>query len=438
MWRAYRTRRRDRIVDMIRVNSEVERLRRVVVQPPGPALERMLPEHIVPESSQYLLFDDLVDVTQAQQEHAELCEVLGTMAEVLTFQDLLTEVLSDDTSRGALIDEVVALHGLADAAERTLRSLAPAPLAASMIVGTAGGEVGEEPLFHPAPNLIFTRDLAAVVGELVVVGNASKAVRRRETLMSWAVVNGHPLFDGSTVSRTSRRVHSEGGSAPLTVEGGDVLVISNSLVCIGASERTSWAMIVALADELLDEGFTRVLVAEMPKQRSSMHLDTVFTMVSWDAGVVYAPLLEPGGREEAKAIRLRRVGAATAVEELQCDLFDALAQEGHPLTAIACGGGHPIHSRREQWTDGANYVALGPGVVVGYARNRHTAREMESSGFKVMDPATFLDMVRRDFGGDGGALLDSGRRVAVHLTGSELSRGRGGPRCLTMPLWRDG
>jgi arginine deiminase len=423
---------------MIRVNSEVERLRRVVVHPPGPAHERMMPEHIVPESPQYLLFDDLVDVPAAQAEHRELCEVLSSVAEVVYLQELLAEVLQASSARASLVEAVAGLHRLPDSAQRAMCAMSGADLAATMVVGTLGGAVDGQPLFHPAPNLIFTRDLAAVVGELVIVGNASKRARQRETLMSWAVVGAHPVFGEGAVSRVSQRVHEGGGSAPLTVEGGDVLVISSSLVCIGASERTSWAMIIALADELLDSGFTRVLVVEMPKQRSSMHLDTVFTMASWDTGVVYSPLLERGGREEAKAIRLRRVGSATVVEDLDCHLFEALALEGHPLSAIQCGGGHPIHARREQWTDGANYVALGPGVVIGYARNRHTAKEMAQAGFEVITPARFLAVVAQDFGGDGGALIDSGRRIAVHLTGSELSRGRGGPRCLTMPLWRDG
>ena len=196
-------------------------------------------------------------------------------------------------------------------------------------------------------------------------------------------------------------------------------------------------MIVRLAKELLDEGLTRVLVVEMPKQRSSMHLDTVFTMADRGVGVVYPPLLEAGGPEEAKVLRLRQVDGETVIDDLDLHLRGALAGEGHPMNMVQCGGGHPIHARREQWTDGANYVALGPGLVVGYARNHRTAVAMGDAGFEILSPQGFLSVLASEYGGDVNELLCSDRRIAVHLVGSELSRGRGGPRCLTCPVERE-
>ena len=423
---------------MIKVSSEVGRLRQVVVHPPGRALERMLPAHIDPHSPDYVLFDDLVHLPQAQREHADLRAVLGTVAEVHLFEDMCIQAFGEKLARSQVVDWLSDQGLVADGWLRDMENMTPEAFTQTLIVGTAEGDLDGEALMPPLPNLIFARDLAAVVGDLVVVSNASKRARHRESVLAWALVDHHPLFQDLDISSVARKAR---GSRPLTIEGGDVLVVSDSLVVIGASERTSWSMIVQLAEEILDRGYSRVMVVEMPKQRSSMHLDTVFTQVSWDRCVVYKPLLEKGSREEASITRLSREGTngegRTTVARLPGDLLDALAIEGHPLQATFCGGGHPVHQHREQWTDGANYVALGPGIVVGYARNEHTGAEMERAGFEVMDARNFLQMFKRDFQGDPEALLDSGMQIAVHIKGSELSRGRGGPRCLTLPLERE-
>jgi arginine deiminase len=418
---------------VVRVTSETQRLKRVIVQPPGEALERMLPEHIQASSPDYLLFDDLVHLPTARREHDLLRAVLGTFAEVLTFEHLLAEVLEDPACREGLLGAVCSRHGLDDAAARRLAELDSAELTRVLLVGA----LGAEDLFPPVPNLVFTRDLAAVAGGLVVVANASKEARRREAALAWAVVDYHPLFRGVPVSDCSRRIRDEGGSTPLTLEGGDVAVVSSSLVCIGASERTSWSMIAMLARDLAQAGFTRILVVEMPKRRSSMHLDTVFTLLDWDRAAVYRPILERNGPEGVHVIRIVPRGGDLTFEAPEGDLLDVLADEGHPLRVAWCGGGHPVHARREQWTDGTNYVALAPGVVLGYSRNEHTARDLERQGFRVVQADAFLRLLRTDFHDDADRLIESGRSYAVHLDASELSRGRGGPRCLTLPIERE-
>ncbi|HYX21997.1 MAG TPA: arginine deiminase family protein, partial [Thermoanaerobaculia bacterium] len=217
-----------------------------------------------------------------------------------------------------------------------------------------------------------------------------------------------------------------------TLEGGDVLVLREDLLAIGYSERTEKTTIERLAESFkkLKSPIKRLLVVAIPPERSFMHLDTVFTMISQDECLVYGPMILPDGAEEADVYEcdLTKREITWTTEK---DLLSALKAQKLDLRPIRCGGQDPIAERREQWTDGANAFALAPGVVLMYDRNEATAAELARCGYTVVDEADLL-MGREEL-----ELWKPARKYVIQLAAHELSRARGGPRCMTMPLVRE-
>jgi len=401
----------------IGVTSEVGRLRKVICHSPGPELT------VVTPSNRFdYLFDDILDLEIARREHSRFVTILSRFAEVLEVSDLLREVLEIPEAR----DYVVRNSG--DAIRDRARELSGEELARLYIEGeqSTGGalaalvnEVGYA--LPPLPNLFFTRDSAAVVGRRVMIASMRHEVRWSEEVLSHALFSYHPalgngglLYDGSDERRLNVRL-----------EGGDVHVVRRDLLAVGMSERTTAAGIDQLAEILFREDqVTDLLVVLMPAHRSAIHLDMIFTVLDRDLCCVYPPYFFGPTRLPVLHVRKGEAGVREA-----SDLFSALEQLGTPLQPVFCGGEHRTMQEREQWASGCNFVAVGPGQVLAYARNEHTLDALHrEAGFRVIRGVDFLT---------GDEEPGEDERFVLTFEGSELVRGGGGPRCMTLPVLRE-
>ncbi len=406
----------------VRVTSEVGRLRRVLLHTPGRELLA-----VTPTTREDFLYDDIIDLELARREHQRFKAILSRFSEVHEVRDLLEEVADMPEVRTFLIEHVVHVAQSAPLGQ-TLSELTAADLVSTFVEGRP---VERGPLqrvlnaaayaLPPLPNLFFTRDAAMVVGEGVVIGSMRYNVRWTEEVLMKTLFQFHPLLGNGGLIYDG----SEERRAGYTIEGGDLHVLREDVALLGLSERSSPAAFDAMAERLVHEqGITDVFVVVLPVDRAMIHLDMIFTMVDREHCVVFPPSFVGPTRCPVLHYHAGRDG----MREVP-NLFAGLRTVDLPLEPIFCGGDDRTFQEREQWSSGCNFVALRPGLVLGYSRNERTYREMErQAGYRIVRALDFLT---------GAASIEEDERAAIIFEGSELVRGGGGARCMTMPFLRD-
>lgn len=418
----------------LEVRSEIGRLRRVLVHRPGREIDWM-----VPALMDRLLFDDILYGDDARWEHEIFRGVLSAAgAEVLDPEDLLRDVLEDAEVRASVLRRLGAddTTGSAEEVVEELSELDASALATALVAGLPaenfrpGERIQHFYRLPPVPNYFFQRDPQVVMGDRVLVSSMATSARAREPYLSSLAFEHHPKLAGWA---EMIRLGDDGGDDFVRrpwVEGGDVLVPAADVLMVGVSERTNRYGVDSLAKHLQgrDSGFRHLVVVEIPSRRSYMHLDTVFTFIDHGLCLGFAPVIDPSGFEASDVYRVD-LGSREISYTVCDDLPAALRHVGLDCELVPCGGPDSlIDQQREQWTDGANAFAVAPGVILLYRRNRRTCEELDRRGFRVIDGEDVVD--------GKVALMDQGP-TAVVLPDNELSRARGGPRCMTMPLLRE-
>ena len=395
--------------------SEIGKLNKVLLHRPGKELEKLTPNNF-----ERLLFDDIPYLQVAQAEHDRFAEVLKENGvEVCYYQQETAKALADIEVRRNFVNEFVNMtkdfsESIREAVVEFLMAKEPEDLVATCIAGVFSDEikasagslfdiVKSEDVFalDPMQNLYFTRDPGACVGNGINIHHMSTPARRRESLLLEYMTK----YNRDFAVENTPMWYEIGGK--YSIEGGDVLVLSKDIVAIGFSQRTTLAGIECFAENLLrNSEFKKVLVFDIPKCRAFMHLDTVFTMVDYDKFTIHPEIEGPLGVYEITLGADGQLKYNAMMDELANIL--ALELKLPAVDLIRCGGGDLIAAQREQWNDGSNTLCIAPGTVVTYERNYVTNDLLDKRGIKVLS-----------------------------IPSAELSRGRGGPRCMSCPVNRD-
>ena len=469
------------------VTSEIGTLKRLLVHSPDSGLGK-----VVPSKAQDWLFEDIVHLaTIRRHEYDYYTKILlyfldpskikGKLSaidaveadrsfykpehkdffrsdKVVELQWLLAEVLEKPEILSKLVASVCAIEGCTYQTQKELQAYTPVELAKTFVSGTANNK---DLLFAPIPNFIFTRDIGITIKDHVLLNKPAKKARTREALLAKYIFFHHPLFASyqQNIIELADSNHSflmpkEDDDRKVTLEGGDIMVVSENHLLVGVSERTSSEAAVSITNAMFEKGLMeKVTIVKIPKKRDYMHIDTIFTQVKRDVWVMLGSfsrkavkhedenaierILEIRKEEKIKILQFHKNNPDNPVsfESLEDLLVDISKNDLHcksDVRFLFSGNNEFPYDAREQWTDSCNLLALKEGVVLGYDRNDKTTEAFKNAGFAIIHVKELLQQLE-----DGTTNIDSIKDTLILMPSAELSRAMGGFHCMSMPLWRE-